>query len=75
MECPLVIDDTTPSCGNSRLGCWTCTVIDQDKSMGYMILKEKLLKISRRCASLPILDSRSADEILGYDKQGLPNGN
>lgn len=37
MECPLVIDDTTPSCGNSRFGCWTCTVIDQDKSMGYMI--------------------------------------
>lgn len=21
-ECPLVIDDSTPSCGNSRFGCW-----------------------------------------------------
>jgi DNA sulfur modification protein DndC len=32
-DCPLVIDDTTPSCGNSRFGCWTCTVVNKDKSM------------------------------------------
>ena len=32
-ECPLVIDTTTPSCGNSRFGCWTCTVVEQDKSI------------------------------------------
>lgn len=32
-ECPLVVDDTTPSCGNSRFGCWTCTVVTKDKSM------------------------------------------
>ncbi|MCG8604341.1 DNA phosphorothioation system sulfurtransferase DndC [bacterium] len=38
MECPLVIDDTTPSCGNSRFGCWVCTVVDRDKSMTNMIL-------------------------------------
>lgn len=38
MECPLVIDDTTPSCGNSRFGCWTCTVVDQDKSISHMIM-------------------------------------
>lgn len=36
-ECPLVVDDTTPSCGNSRFGCWTCTLVDQDKSMAAMI--------------------------------------
>lgn len=36
-ECPLVIDTTTPSCGNSRFGCWTCTVVDQDKSMEGLI--------------------------------------
>ncbi|TKX46535.1 DNA phosphorothioation system sulfurtransferase DndC, partial [Halorubrum sp. ASP121] len=24
-ECPMVIDTKTPSCGNSRFGCWTCT--------------------------------------------------
>ncbi len=32
-ECPLVVDETTPSCGNSRFGCWTCTVVTKDKSM------------------------------------------
>lgn len=32
-ECPLVIDTTTPSCGNSRFGCWVCTVVQQDKAM------------------------------------------
>lgn len=36
-ECPLVIDDTTPSCGNSRFGCWVCTVVSRDKSMESMI--------------------------------------
>jgi DNA sulfur modification protein DndC len=36
-ECPLVIDDTTPSCGNSRFGCWVCTVVDRDKSMKGLI--------------------------------------
>ncbi len=34
--------------------------------------KEKLLKIARHCASLPVLDDRSPEEILGYDEQGLP---
>ncbi|MGL5550249.1 MAG: DNA phosphorothioation system sulfurtransferase DndC [Culicoidibacterales bacterium] len=36
-ECPLVIDENTKrsagSCGNSRFGCWTCTVVQQDKSL------------------------------------------
>ena len=36
-ECPLVVDDSTPSCGNSRFGCWTCTVVDRDRSMEAMI--------------------------------------
>ncbi|SFU75458.1 DNA sulfur modification protein DndC [Pustulibacterium marinum] len=36
-DCPLVIDDTTPSCGNSRFGCWTCTVVNKDRSMEGLI--------------------------------------
>ncbi len=36
-DCPLVIDDTTPSCGNSRFGCWVCTVVSRDKSMDGLI--------------------------------------
>ncbi len=35
-ECPLVIDTLTPSCGNTRFGCWVCTVVDQDRSMEAM---------------------------------------
>ena len=30
-------------------------------------------EISRHCASLPVLDSRSAEEILGYDEKGMPS--
>ena len=36
-ECPLVIDSSTASCGNSRFGCWVCTVVERDKSMESMI--------------------------------------
>ena len=36
-DCPLVIDETTPSCGNSRFGCWVCTVVNKDKSMEGLI--------------------------------------
>lgn len=36
-ECPLVVDTTTPSCGSGRFGCWTCTVVDKQKSLDSMI--------------------------------------
>lgn len=36
-DCPLVIDTTTPSCGNSRFGCWVCTVVSKDKSMEGLV--------------------------------------
>ncbi|WP_375105965.1 DNA phosphorothioation system sulfurtransferase DndC [Lysinibacillus fusiformis] len=36
-ECPLVIDknikETAGSCGNSRFGCWVCTVVTEDKAL------------------------------------------
>jgi antitoxin VapB len=35
-------------------------------------LEKDLLRIARQCASLPDLDTRTADEILGYDAEGLP---
>ncbi len=35
-------------------------------------LSEELRAIRKRCSRLPVLDSRSADEILGYDETGLP---
>ncbi len=39
-ECPLVVDTSTPSCGNSRFGCWVCTLVEEDKSMTAMIQNE-----------------------------------
>ncbi|MEX0656968.1 MAG: DNA phosphorothioation system sulfurtransferase DndC [Nitrosopumilaceae archaeon] len=36
-ECPLVVDTSTPSCGNSRFGCWVCTVVSIDNSLTNMI--------------------------------------
>lgn len=36
-ECPLVVDDSTPSCGDSRFGCWVCTMVEADRSMTAMI--------------------------------------
>ena len=38
-ECPMVIDKSTPPCGNSRFGCWTCTVVAKDSSMESMVNK------------------------------------
>ena len=36
------------------------------------ILTESLSEILDRIDSLPVLDARSEDEILGYDQNGLP---
>jgi len=33
---------------------------------------EEIMKISRRCSSLPDQDTRTADEILGYNQIGIP---
>lgn len=35
-------------------------------------LSEELRAIGERVAAMPVLDSRSPDEILGYDERGLP---
>lgn len=37
-ECPTVVTDKShTSCGQSRFGCWTCTLVKQDKSMSSLI--------------------------------------
>jgi antitoxin VapB len=35
-------------------------------------LAERIMEIGRHCASLPVLDDRTPDEILGYDEIGVP---
>lgn len=53
-ECPLVVDTSTPSCGSSRFGCWTCTMVSKDKSMEAMILND-----SQKEWMQPLLDIRN----------------
>ncbi|GAA0121962.1 hypothetical protein UT300018_12780 [Clostridium faecium] len=53
-ECPFTVtnDKETPSCGNSRFGCWICTVVSEDKSLtGFIENGEEWLQ--------PLLDFRS----------------
>ena len=40
-ECPLVVDTSTPSCGDSRFGCYVCTLVAQDKSMEAMVRNDQ----------------------------------
>ena len=38
-ECPFIADESSAksSCGNSRFGCWICTVVKEDKSLNGFI--------------------------------------
>ena len=53
-ECPLVVDASTPSCGDSRFGCWVCTMVEQDKSMKAMIQNDE-----EKQWMLPLLELRN----------------
>lgn len=57
-ECPLVVDASTPSCGDSRFGCWVCTLVGQDKSMQAMIQNDE-----EKEWMLPLLDLRNELDI------------
>lgn len=53
-ECPTVVTNKEhKSCGQSRFGCWTCTVVKQDKSMAALVEKgQSWMK--------PLIDYRNA---------------
>lgn len=53
-ECPLVVDTSTPSCGDSRFGCWVCTLVEKDKSMHAMIQNDQ-----EKDWMLPLLELRN----------------
>ena len=53
-ECPLVVDTSTPSCGDSRFGCWVCTLVEKDKSMHAMIQND-----AEKEWMLPLLELRN----------------
>jgi len=66
-ECPLVVDTSTPSCGDSRFGCWVCTLVDKDKSMTAMIQNDQ-----EKEWMTPLLELRNALDF--RPKEGNENG-
>jgi DNA sulfur modification protein DndC len=64
-ECPLVVDSSTPSCGDSRFGCWVCTLVDKDKSMTAMIQNDQ-----EKEWMTPLLELRNA---LDFRNGGAPD--
>lgn len=60
-ECPLMIDNSMPSCGKSRFGCWVCTMVDKDKSMEAMIANDE-----EKVWMTPLLEFRN--EFGNHDK-------
>ena len=54
-ECPLVVDTSTPSCGDSRFGCWVCTLVEKDRSMQAMIQNDQ-----EKEWMLPLLELRNS---------------
>ncbi len=66
-ECPLVVDSSTPSCGDSRFGCWVCTLVEQDKSMTAMIQNDE-----EKDWMMPLLDLRNDLDFRGKGPDGDP---
>lgn len=63
-ECPLVVDKSTPSCGDSRFGCYVCTMVGEDKSMAAMIQND-----TEKEWMLPLLQLRSEIDINDSNKE------
>jgi len=46
--------------------------LERESRRGRRRIGAEVLRIQERLARLPVLDSRSADEIVGYDSHGVP---
>ncbi|MEQ1858874.1 MAG: DNA phosphorothioation system sulfurtransferase DndC [Chthoniobacteraceae bacterium] len=64
-ECPLVVDTSTPSCGDSRFGCWVCTLVEKDKSMTAMIHNDE-----EKEWMMPLLALRNELDFRNTDENG-----
>ena len=47
--------------------------LEREQSLRSHAKLERMLAAARAFQALPVLDDRSADEILGYDENGLPS--
>jgi len=83
-ECPVVVDTSTPSCGDSRFGCYVCTMVTQDKSMQAMVQNDEqkrwmqpILDYRNRFLAVedkPLRDFRRLNGRLTVFKDGLVHG-
>lgn len=84
-ECPtMMTDKTQPSCGQSRFGCWICTVVKEDKSLKALIkngnewmsplLEFRDLMVEGRNVSENRLETRRNGQ-LAVDADGHNQGN
>jgi antitoxin VapB len=46
---------------------------EERKRESKRLLLADIMAIADHCASLPVLDSRTEDEIMGWDENGLPS--
>lgn len=53
-ECPMMTEKNLPSCGQSRFGCWVCTMVAKDKSMEAMIVND-----DEKAWMIPLLEFRN----------------
>ena len=67
-ECPMVTDKNQPTCGQSRFGCWVCTMVEKDKSMEAMISND-----DEKAWMTPLLEFRNrfGDEEKDRDRRSF----
>ena len=83
-ECPTVVTTKEhKSCGQSRFGCWTCTVVKKDKSMSSLVNNgqewlEPLLHFRNKLVEDRNLPKNRSDKrrngMLAVDEEGNPRG-
>ncbi len=83
-ECPTIVTDKEhSSCGKSRFGCWTCTVVKKDKSMSSLVNNgqewlKPLLDFRAKLVENRNLPENRSDKrrngMLAVDDEGNPKG-
>ena len=75
-ECELLAARLARLTGETKTEAITRALIErlvrEERKRRDVDLVERLTAIAKHCASLPVFDDRSPDEILGYDENGLP---
>jgi len=81
-ECPVVIDSTTQTCGNSRFGCWVCTVVTREQALTSLIehgvdwleplleMRERLVATQDPAAKRTYRDFRRRNGRVSFTKDG-----